>query len=231
MKTKLIFLLRFVLTIITTTAAMAEEPYSFELTEAYHFTEKTDNWSIDISVPRISGMADEEEQAKLNEHFLTMKDSIRKGYEQDVEYAEQSPDEGNQPHFSYQYYWNMITDSDDYLVFRTSYFMAAGSSSTENEYWNLDKKTGKLLDFDKDAVTSPEQMAAIRKQIYSEMKASVESGEGMYWIEDDTLDVQLEKVGELNHWYYNSDGDLVITFDKYEIAPGAMGSQEFVIVP
>ena len=51
----------------------------------------------------------------------------------------------------------------------------------------------------------------------------------MFWTEDDSLDISLGQVRYLNHWYYNQDGDLVITFDKYEIAPGAMGSPEFVI--
>ena len=115
------------------------------------------------------------------------------------------------------------------LVFRTVWFLAAGSSSTLTEYWNLDKQTGKLLDFDEDAVTSLEQMASIREQIFSKMQEINESGEGMFWTEDDSLDISLGQVRYLNHWYYNEDGDLVIAFDKYEIAPGAMGNPEFVI--
>ena len=214
---------------VLTGSVLADAAYNFELKEVYSFSEKEENWSVKISVPRISGMADEKAQDQLNAHFLAEKDSVKEGYEQDAEYARKSLAEGNQPHFSYEYYWDIITDSDDYFVFRTSSFVAGASSFTGNEYWNLDKKTGQLLDFEKDAVTTPEQMSAIRDKIYADMKASIDSGEGMYWIEDDTFDKQLAKVGELNHWYYNADGDLVITFDKYEIAPGAMGEQQFVI--
>ena len=230
MKTKLfIGLILFALTLAVTGAVFAEDGFTFELTEAYSYSEKADNWSIEISVPRISGMASEVEQDELNAHFFECKDEMIAEYKQNVEFAKQSIAEGGEPHFGYQYSWDVITDSDDYFVFRTVWFLAAGSSTSLNEYWNLDKKTGKLLDFDEDAVTSLEQMASIREQIFAKMQEVNESGEGMFWTEDDSLDISLGQVRYLNHWYYNQDGDLVITFDKYEIAPGAMGSPEFVI--
>lgn len=215
---------------------MADEPYSFELTEAYTFAEETEHWSINVSLPQVSGMADEDEQAALNEYILSKKDLMIEDYEQNVVFAETAVEEGLDPHFSYTYSWDIVTDSDDYFVFRISWFFAAGSSTTLNEYFNLDKNTGKLLDFDEDAVTSLEQMAAVRGQIYDQMLAANEEsqdeyGVNIYWIEDDTLDISLGQVRYLNHWYYNADGALVIAFDKYEVAPGVMGNPEFVVYP
>lgn len=228
MKTKVLLIFAAMMLMLTWNV-FAEDSFTFELTEAFSFSEKTDNWSIDISVPQISGMPSEVEQDELNAHFLAVKDEMIAEYEQNVEFAKQSIEEGGEPHFGYEYYWEVVTDSDEYFVFRTVWFLAAGSSSTLTEYWNLDKQTGKLLDFDEDAVTSLEQMASIREQIFSKMQEINESGEGMFWTEDDSLDISLGQVRYLNHWYYNEDGDLVIAFDKYEIAPGAMGNPEFVI--
>lgn len=209
--------------------ASAEDLYHFELTEAFNFSEETDNWFIRISVPQISGMADEEAQADLNAHFLAVKDEMLEEYKLNTDSAQQSIAEGNEPHFGYQYGYDIVTDTDQFFVFRTSWYFAAGSSTTLNEYFNLDKQTGELLSFDKHIVTSPEAMASIHDQIYEEMKAINESGEGMFWLEDDSLDVALGQTGNLNHWYFNENGELVITFDKYEVAPGAMGSPEFVV--
>ena len=39
----------------------------------------------------------------------------------------------------------------------------------------------------------------------------------------------MDNLDAARHWYINNDGDLVIVFDKYEIAPGAQGESEFVI--
>ena len=218
-----------ILSLVLFTTVSAETPYTFELTEAYAFMEKTDNWSIEISTPRISGMPDEEAQADLNAYLLSKKDEMLEDYRQNVTFGEQSVAEGYEPHFMYQYTWDVVTDSDDYFVFRISWFFAGGSSTTLNEYFNLDKRTGRLLDFDEDAVTDLAAMTHVYEVIYAQMKEINDSGEGMFWLEGDTLDIALGNVRYLNHWYYNQDGDLVINFDKYEVAPGAMGSPEFVI--
>ncbi len=226
-KTLTIFIIC-LLTAVFCGIAYADDLYTFELTEGASYTDEGKGWYLKISVPQISGMADEEAQKELNDMFLSVKDGVVEEYERDVAYAEESLEEGNEPHFGYEYSYDVVTDSDEYFVFRTTWFMAAGSSSTVNEYYTLSKINGELVDFD-DVVKSEEEMLAIREQILAEMIEINESEEGMYWVEDDSLDISLGQVEYLRHWYIDEDGDLVITFDKYEIAPGAMGNSEFVI--
>ncbi len=235
MKIKFLILTILAVSILTAAGALfAEDSFSFELTEAFSFSEKTDNWSIEISLPKISGMPSEIEQDELNAYILSKKDAMLEDYEQNVVFGKQGLEEGYDPHFNYQYTWDVVTDNDDYFVFRISWFFGAGSSTTLNEYFNLDKKTGKLLDFDEDAVTSLEEMVHVYESIRAQMDAANEEsqkeyGANIFWTEDDSLDIALGNVRYLNHWYYDQDGNLVIAFDKYEVAPGAMGSPEFVI--
>lgn len=220
-------LLIFVL-IIGTGAASAQDSFSFEVTEGFSFSEQTDIASVDIAVPRISGMADENEQIQLNAHFLAVKDEILADYEQNAEMAKANYPDGNGPHFEYKYSWDIITDNEDHFVIWTTYFFAAGSAGEKNEFFNLDKKTGRLLDFDKDAVASLEEMAKVREQIFTSMSNAKLAGAD-FWTEGDALDVQLGQVRYLNHWYFNKDGKLVICFDEAEIAPASMGTRYFVI--
>ena len=209
-------------------AVSAQDSYTFEVSDGFSFTEKTDIASIEISVPRITGMADENDQILLNAHFLAKKDEIIADYEQNVKMAKANYADGNGPHFEYKYSWDIVTDDDDHLVIWTTYFFAAGSAGTQNEFFNLDKKTGKLLDFDEDAVTSLEEMAKVREQIYQSMTNANLAGAD-FWTEGDALDVQLGQVRYLNHWYYNKAGNLVICFDEAEIAPASRGTVYFVI--
>ncbi len=223
-----------ILMLMSAAAAGAADSYSFELSEGYSFSEENEHWSIEISMPKVSGMADKEEQEALNEYILSKKDKMLEEYRELTASAEQSIKDGSDPHFSYQYSWNAVTDNDDYFVFRIEWFFASASAATLSEYFNLDKKTGRLLDFDEDAVTTPEEMAYIREEILAQMEAANEEsrreyGAGLFRTEDGSLDNALGQAGNRNHWYYNGDNDLVITFDKYEIAPGVMGSPEFVI--
>ncbi|MBT2158060.1 DUF3298 domain-containing protein [Clostridioides difficile] len=38
-----------------------------------------------------------------------------------------------------------------------------------------------------------------------------------------------ESINKYQDFYFNKDGNLVISFDEYEVAPGYMGAVEFVI--
>ena len=99
MKTKVLLIFAAMMLMLTWNV-FAEDSFTFELTEAFSFSEKTDNWSIDISVPQISGMPSEVEQDELNAHFLAVKDEMIAEYEQNVEFAKQSIEEGGEPRFS-----------------------------------------------------------------------------------------------------------------------------------
>ena len=229
MKTRsFIVLTTLILALTLVSAVFADEAYSFEVSEGFSFSEKTDISSIEISVPRVSGMADENDEILLNAHFLAKKDEIIADYEQNLAMAKANYPDGNGPHFEYKYSWNIVTDDDDHFVIWTTYFFAAGSAGEQNEFFNLDKKTGKLLDFDDDAVPSLEAIAKIREQIFTSMSNANLAGAD-FWTEGDALDVRLGQVRYLNHWYYNKNGDLVICFDGAEIAPASRGTVYFVI--
>ncbi len=229
MKTKLfVGLLMSIALILLAGNVFAEEAYTFELTEGFSFEEKTDISLIEISVPHVSGMADENDQILLNAHFLEKKDEIMAEYNRNMEMAKANYPEGNGPHFEYKYSWDVITDDDDHFVIWTKYFFAAGSAGEKNEFFNLNKKTGKLMDFDEDAVTSLEEMAKVREQIYQSMSNANLAGAD-FWTDGDALDVQLGQVRYLNHWYFNKNGALVICFDEAEIAPASRGTVYFVI--
>lgn len=206
-----------------------EEKNVFDLYVRDRFDEETENWSIHLVTPALYGLDNEDEAETLNEHFIEYSESLKRDYEALKESAEESLMLGNQPRFSYAYFYKIISDNDNYFVFKTEYDFIAASFSNQTEYWNLDKNTRRLLSI---ADVIPENgMQMIYDQIYAEMKAANKSGQGHYYIDDDaeTLDFMLSVLDETHNWYLNSDGELVIAFDKYDIAPGVMGSPEFVI--
>ena len=72
MKNKLfIGLLVLIMAAVSCGAAFAQEDYTFSLSEASSFSDKTENWSIDVSVPEISGMAYGTDEAELNAYFAS----------------------------------------------------------------------------------------------------------------------------------------------------------------
>jgi len=71
----------------------------------------------------------------------------------------------------------------------------------------------------------------IKEQMREQMKADENN---IYWVsgaglEDEDLTELFETITKEQNFYINNEGKLVISFDKYEVAPGYMGVVEFVI--
>ena len=206
---------------------MKDNKYSFDLYVGDKLTIEEKNWFLDLTVPVIGGLADAEAEEAMNKHFIDKAESIKKDFEESVEYAQKAIAEGADPHFGYQYSYEILTDTADYFAFKTESFYVAASSSTSNEFWTLDKNTGKLLEWRDVVPESAEQ--AIHDKILAEMITANASGQGVYYTNDNSLKAALKNVPSYHHWYLNDANQLVIVFDKYEVAVGAMGNPEFVI--
>ena len=51
----------------------------------------------------------------------------------------------------------------------------------------------------------------------------------VYWVENAEIGQDFVTLDDKHNFYWDKDGNLVIVFDKYEVAPGSMGTPEFVI--
>ena len=215
--------------ILCGTSVFADQPYEFSVSDAMTINDETEHWKISMTVPRISGMADEAEQLEINTHFRSVTNEIRHEYQESVAHAVESIKQGNDPNFLYEYRYDVITDNEDFYVIQTSFIYRSSSLTESSEYWTLDKATGRLLNFE-DVVKTWIERAEIRNQIFMTMsKYNHDVGAPVYWTHNNSLDEALAHVGEKHHWYFNEDGDLVITFDKFEIGPAIVGSPHFTI--
>ncbi|WP_335872268.1 RsiV family protein [Bacillus sp. 2205SS5-2] len=107
------------------------------------------------------------------------------------------------------------------IVTRT---LQSGSSKTEVKFDTIDKKN-------KIVITLPmlfkndQYIDVISENIKKQME---EDTQNTYFIEFGDEDAG-KAVRNLNQFYINTEGKLVIVFNKYEVAPGYMGLVEFVI--
>ena len=228
---KMAFILIFlsILCFLCVSAGYGEARYEFELVTAMTYAEKTDHWSIDISVPEVRGMPDKAAQQELNAYFRAKGAEMIAGYRQSAAHAAESLAAGNSPSFTYQYCYDVVTDSDDFFVLRTTAYYISSSVTESSEYRTLDKVTGKLLDFS-DVVKTSGEMADIRDQIFRDMlKFNRDAGAPVFRTDDSSLVDALAKAGEKHHWYFDENRRLIITFDKYEVGPAIVGSPEFAI--
>ena len=68
------------------------------------------------------------------------------------------------------------------------------------------------------------------EQIVAQMKEQMANDSSVfYWVDDPTMG-GFEGISENTHFYINEAGNPVVVFEKYEVAPGAMGRPEFEII-
>lgn len=96
------------------------------------------------------------------------------------------------------------------------------SANSEARYYNFDMKAGKWITL-KD-ILGDDSMQSAEQDIRNQIKQREEET-GMDYFDD-----EWKGLDENTKFYVNNIGNPVIVFERYEIAPGAVGQQEFEIV-
>lgn len=99
------------------------------------------------------------------------------------------------------------------------------SAYTEMYFYNIDIGSGKKLNL-RD-VLGNEYKEIVDEEIYKQIEERSKNPDNIYFKKGDGGFEGIEN--EYQDFYINSDGKVVIVFEKYEIAPGYMGIQEFEI--
>ena len=129
--------------------------------------------------------------------------------------------------------YDVITNTDDWFTIRLMVFREAGSGSVQYYFYHIDKQKGELVqlsdlfrqDFDYRTVLSDEIRTQMRRQMEDNSNL-------VYWVDEGSgANFVFDQIDENQNFYFDSDGNLVIVFGKYEVAPGYMGCPEFTIPP
>lgn len=116
--------------------------------------------------------------------------------------------------------------NEQYLSFVVTETETRASAYTEFYTYNIDLETGKELTL-RDLL-GPNWMETVNTQVEAEIARRAQDPDNIYWTEEQG---GFQGIEEDQPFYLNADGLPVVVFEKYEIAPGSMGSQEFVIQP
>ncbi len=115
--------------------------------------------------------------------------------------------------------------SDDVVSFVILKSETLASAYTERYFYNIDIKTGKNLNL-RD-VLGNDYKEIIDETIYKEITERSKNPDNAYFTKEENGFDGIEN--EYQNFYINENGNVVIVFEKYEIAPGYMGTQEFEI--
>lgn len=112
----------------------------------------------------------------------------------------------------------------------------AASGYEQAEFYHVNKRSGKEIELSDLFREGADYIHVISENIIVQMKEQMEGDEGKVYffqgsegdltaVEDDCF----SEIKENQNFYFNEYEELVIVFDEYEVAPGYMGSVEFII--
>lgn len=159
----------------------------------------------------------------INESIEEMTDRLIANFE------EQKEQEGG--HGSIDMSYEVVTDTETWFTLRIDVTEITASGYQYQYYYHIDKTTGEIASLKNLFKEGADYITPISENIKEQMRKEMQIDESkIYWIdsEEDIVE-QFEAIKEDQNFYLNQDGQIVICFDEYEVAPGYMGLVEFAV--
>jgi len=184
-----------------------------------------------IDIAQITGLEHEELEEAINAELMADGQALLDQFRRDVADLKERFGEEETIHITFETYHDVKRSDEEVFSLEVEYFWAAGGSDTQKKYYNVNQKTGELLTLDALFVDGSDYLTVINDYLIVQMKAETrEDGKSIYWVnEDDPPMSHFTGIGADHDFYINESGRLVIAFDKYEVAPGYVGTPEFEV--
>ncbi|WP_409369747.1 DUF3298 domain-containing protein [Lysinibacillus sp. 38-6] len=192
-----------------------------------------DTYDAKIKVPSIENLENTELANTLNEKYRSEGKALYDDFIAEV--GDIKANGGG--HYGIDSGYVIKTDNDQLLSIGRYIVNTVGSSSTVMHYDTIDKQNEILITLPmlfKDNSYIQAISDNIKEQMREQIAASNE--DKVYWIKgaglpDENLmeDLDFKAIDAKQQFYISDKGKLVISFDKYEVAPGYMGVVEFEI--
>ena len=190
------------------------------------FELKDNNFDAQLKTPAIEGL-DSKLEAMLNEKYLDENQKLYDDFMKEIDELKKADME--EAHMGIASGYEVKTDTDKLLVIGRYVVNTAGSSSTTIKYDIIDKQN-KILITLPSLFKDEAYIDIISENIKAQMKEQMKDENNVYWLEDEMMgDENFSKIDKNQSFYITKDNQLVIAFDKYEVAPGYMGNPEFII--
>lgn len=198
------------------------------------YTDQTDHFEAKVEIPRIevepsegTGGIDAQVQKNYelsNEQIEAYANQFIELYEADLKAAS---GEGN---YALDSRYRVIGDNDRFLSIRIDTTMIMASGTQYVKIFNVDKATGTVVTlpelFDEPATG----LEAVGENIKQQMVSQMEQDENIsYFYQTDMPEMDFKGLTGEESFYFDENGEIVITFNEYEVAPGYMGAVEFTI--
>ncbi|WCH46029.1 RsiV family protein [Lysinibacillus sp. OF-1] len=190
-----------------------------------------DNYDANIQVPSIENLENQELANALNEKYRAEGKALYENFIAEVGDLKAS----GGGHLGVDSGFEIKTDNDQILSIGRYVVNTVASSSTVMQYDTIDKQNEILITLPM-LFKDQQYVETISENIKEQMRTQIAESnqEKIYWVKgaglpDEELMEAFTTIKPDQPFYISDQGKLVISFDKYEVAPGYMGVVEFEI--
>lgn len=220
--------------------AMGNIPVIGKLFQAVTFRDyqyESERFDANVEVPQIvvenmgeAGEETEEGSEQLQETIDQVNFDIEEVTDQLIEEFKASAELG-ESYGSLEIHHETVTDNEQYFTLKLSIYQGAGSGSESYKLYTIDKRSGRRIQIGDLFQEGSGYADVLSEDIRNQMRAAMAEDEmKAYWVnQTDMPELNWEGIKEDQNFYFDADGNLVLVFDEYEVAPGYMGAQEFTV--
>lgn len=186
--------------------------------------------SADAEIPEVKNLGTAGEE--LNKEISRYIDGIIAQYETDRDSL--APDDkaadSKSAKFALNTKYDVLADNDDYFTIKVWTTISMASTQEFNKCFTVDKKQNRIIALGDLFADGYDYKKAIYDEVVSQARMRMDKDSTqMYFIDGSDFDTPYDELIDRANFYINGEGKIVIIFDKYEIAPGAMGVCEFTV--
>lgn len=180
-----------------------------------------DYHELKASIPQIETI-DNPSYAQINNSVNKLINVLLERFYDEIDYV------GENGHSSLYIDYSVVTNNDKWFTLKIQIIEEAGSGNIHYRYYHINKSNNEVVTL-KDIVKDKQFYSIVENEIEQQMKQEMNENRNIiYWVDDEMFGDQVN-IDQNTDFYWNKDYDLVICFDKYEVAPGYMGEPEFTI--
>ncbi|WP_268625356.1 RsiV family protein [Paenibacillus alvei] len=205
--------------------AISNVPLVGSLVNVLTFTEFTVNEETakaNIKVPAITNMDNKALETAINNKYLEESKKLYNDFKDEMEEVKKS----GGGHVGVESGYEVKTDNNQILAIGRYVANTVGTSSTTFTYNTIDKQNQLLITLPS-LFKDNSYIQLISENIKEQMKQQMKSdSDKTYWLDGE---MGFKTITHDQSFYINNNGKLVISFNKYDVAPGYMGVVEFII--
>lgn len=185
---------------------------------------------VDVKIPALKETGNSELEERINKEI---KEKINEAVSQSEKNAEQyyrafletGGDESDFLPVIINVDYEIKSSNDDFVSFVITKLENHTSVGTEKYFYNINLKTGEIITLQD--LYGPQYKELINPQITQQIKEREAADENQMFFHDYGL--EFKTIADNQNFYINNSNEVIIVFDKYEIAPGYMGFPEFIL--